>query len=81
MEFKAVPAFKPLQAVGTGTTTKRKKLANQYSSEMYFCKSSETSKVFLVSSPTAQNNVSSYVSNEEYEHEAVMNGMGLEVDW
>lgn len=48
---------------------------------MYLCKSSETSNVFLVYSPMAQNNVSSYVSNEEYEHEAMMNGMGVEVDW
>lgn len=48
---------------------------------MYFCKSSETSKVFLVSSPMAQNNVSSYVSSEAYQHETLMNGMGVEVDW
>lgn len=48
---------------------------------MYFCKPSETSKVFLVSSPMAKHNVFSYVSNKEYEHEAVMSGMGVEVDW
>lgn len=48
---------------------------------MYFSKSSETSEVFLVSSPMAKNNVSSYVSNEEYEHEAVMNGVVVEVNW
>lgn len=34
-----------------------------------------------MSSPTAQNDVFSYVSNEEYEHEAVMSGMGTEDDW
>lgn len=56
-------------------------MGNQYSSAMYFCKPSETSSVFFVSSPIAQNNVSFYVSNEEYEHKAVMNSMGVEADW
>lgn len=29
----------------------------------------------------AQSNISSYISSGEYEHEAVMNGMRVEVDW
>lgn len=80
VDFKALHAFKPLQAAGTGTIIK-KKIGNQYSSAMYFCKSSETSKVFLLSSLMAQSNISSYISSGEYEHEAVMNGMRVEVDW
>lgn len=44
---------------------------------MYLCKSSEASAVLLAPTPTAQNEISSYDSEEEYQHETVTKVMGV----